>query len=80
MLFTGIDLKETPDGEYYCFEVNPSPGFLFYEQGTGQPISKALADLLHQGASFQAERYEVFARDSEALPSVYSNSSGASPR
>lgn len=43
----GIDLKETPDGDYYCFEVNPSPGFLYYERFTGQPISQAVADLLH---------------------------------
>jgi hypothetical protein len=50
LLFAGIDLKETPDGEYYCFEVNPSPGFLYYEQYTGQPISAALAELLYRGA------------------------------
>ncbi len=50
LLLTGIDLKETPDGEYYCFEVNPSPGFLYYEQHTGQPISTALAHLLHHGS------------------------------
>lgn len=49
LLMTGIDLKETPGGEYYCFEVNPCPGFLFYEQYTGQPISTALADLLQHG-------------------------------
>jgi glutathione synthase/RimK-type ligase-like ATP-grasp enzyme len=49
LLLTGIDLKETPDGDYYCFEVNPSPGFLYYEQHTRQPISAALADLLHRG-------------------------------
>ena len=49
LLLAGIDLKETPDGEYYCFEVNPSPGFLYYEQYTGQPISTALADLLQHG-------------------------------
>jgi glutathione synthase/RimK-type ligase-like ATP-grasp enzyme len=53
LLLAGIDLKETPDGEYYCFEVNPSPGFLYYEQHTGQPISAALADLLHQGSKPQ---------------------------
>ena len=47
LLLTGIDLKETPDGKYYCFEVNPCPGFLYYERYTGQPISTALADLLH---------------------------------
>jgi glutathione synthase/RimK-type ligase-like ATP-grasp enzyme len=48
LLLTGIDLKETPEGDYYCFEVNPCPGFIFYERQTGQPISTALADLLHQ--------------------------------
>jgi hypothetical protein len=31
--------------------VNPSPGFSFYEHGTGQPISAALADLLHRSSS-----------------------------
>jgi glutathione synthase/RimK-type ligase-like ATP-grasp enzyme len=47
LMFAGIDLKITPQGETFCFEVNPSPGFSFYELGTGQPISAALADLLH---------------------------------
>jgi hypothetical protein len=51
LLFTGIDLKQTPAGEYYCFEVNPSPGFLVYEQYSGQPISSALATLLRNGNS-----------------------------
>jgi glutathione synthase/RimK-type ligase-like ATP-grasp enzyme len=55
LLLTGIDLKETPDGEYYCFEVNPCPGFLYYERYTGQPISTALADLLYHGVA-QYER------------------------
>ena len=50
LLLTGIDLKETPDGDYFCFEVNPCPGFLYYEKFTGQPISTALAGLLHQDA------------------------------
>lgn len=49
LLLTGIDLKETPDGDYYCFEVNPCPGFLYYEKYTRQPISTALASLLHRG-------------------------------
>jgi glutathione synthase/RimK-type ligase-like ATP-grasp enzyme len=48
---TGIDLKETSQGDFYCFEVNPSPAFLYYEQHTGQPISAAIADLLHEGVS-----------------------------
>ena len=42
----GIDLRHTPAGEWYCLEVNPSPGFTYYEAITGQPISKAVADLL----------------------------------
>jgi glutathione synthase/RimK-type ligase-like ATP-grasp enzyme len=44
----GIDLKETPDGDFYCFEINPSPGFIYYEQQTGQAISLALAESLHR--------------------------------
>ena len=51
LLFAGIDLKETPDGDFVCFEVNPCPGFIYYERHTGQPISAALADLLNGAAS-----------------------------
>ncbi len=47
--FAGIDLKITPDGEVFCFEVNPSPAYSYYEANTGQPISGALARLLAQG-------------------------------
>jgi glutathione synthase/RimK-type ligase-like ATP-grasp enzyme len=50
LLFAGIDLKQTPHGDFVCFEVNPCPGFIYYERHTGQPISTALADLLN-GAS-----------------------------
>lgn len=41
--FAGIDLKFTPGGEVYCFEVNPSPGFSYFENNTGQPIARAVA-------------------------------------
>jgi glutathione synthase/RimK-type ligase-like ATP-grasp enzyme len=41
--FAGIDLKVTPDDQVYCFEVNPSPAFSYYESSTGQPIAAALA-------------------------------------
>lgn len=44
--FTGIDLRRTPEGEWYVFEANPSPGFTYYEQLTGQPIADAVVDLL----------------------------------
>ena len=42
----GVDLRLTPDGEWFCFEVNPSPGFTFYEALTNQPIAEAIASLL----------------------------------
>ena len=44
--FSGVDLRRTQDGKWFCFEVNPSPGFSFYEEATGQPISDAVARLL----------------------------------
>jgi len=44
--FAGIDLKITPEGAVYCFEVNPSPAYSYYEMNTGQPISAALARYL----------------------------------
>lgn len=44
--FAGIDLKITPAGEIYCFEVNPSPAYSYYETQTGQPIARAVARYL----------------------------------
>lgn len=42
----GIDLRRAPDGRWFCFEVNPSPGFTYYEANTGQPIADAIASFL----------------------------------
>ena len=42
----GFDLRRTPDGTWYCFEVNPAPAFGHYQLATGQPISAAVAELL----------------------------------
>lgn len=47
--FAGIDLKIAPDGEVFCFEVNPSPAFSYYESHTGQPIARAVALYLAGG-------------------------------
>lgn len=44
--FAGIDLRITPEDEVYCFEVNPSPAFSYYESHTRQPISLAVAHRL----------------------------------
>jgi glutathione synthase/RimK-type ligase-like ATP-grasp enzyme len=45
----GIDLRCAGDGSWYCFEVNSSPGFTYFEQRTGQPIAEAIAQLLISG-------------------------------
>jgi glutathione synthase/RimK-type ligase-like ATP-grasp enzyme len=42
----GIDLMVDNDGDVYCFEVNPSPAFSYYELNTGQPIARAVARYL----------------------------------
>ncbi len=42
----GIDLRRTPGGRWYCFEVNPSPGFTYYQQSTGQPIGDSIVSLM----------------------------------
>jgi glutathione synthase/RimK-type ligase-like ATP-grasp enzyme len=51
LVIGGVDLRRSPDGQYYCFEVNPSPAFTFYQAHTGQRIGDALIDLLSQGAT-----------------------------
>jgi glutathione synthase/RimK-type ligase-like ATP-grasp enzyme len=43
---SGIDLRRGVDGRWYCFEVNPSPGFPYYEPDGESPIASAIADLL----------------------------------
>jgi glutathione synthase/RimK-type ligase-like ATP-grasp enzyme len=40
--FTGIDLRVTPEGDYYCFEANPCPAYSYYQRRTGLPIADAL--------------------------------------
>ena len=49
LVLTGIDLRRTPEGRWYCFEANPSPAFTYYEQYSGQPITDAVCELLHTG-------------------------------
>lgn len=44
--FCGIDLKRTQAGDYYCFEVNPSPAYSYYQEHTQQPIADALVEYL----------------------------------
>lgn len=53
---SGIDLRRRPDGAYVCFEVNPMPAYIYFEDHTGLPISRALSELLIKG---HAEPIEV---------------------
>jgi glutathione synthase/RimK-type ligase-like ATP-grasp enzyme len=46
LAFAGIDLRIGPDGEATCFEVNPSPGYSYYQANTEQPIATSLARYL----------------------------------
>jgi hypothetical protein len=58
LLLAGLDLRCTPEGRWYCFEVNPSPGFTCFERATGQPIAAAVARLLASGHQNSAATVE----------------------
>lgn len=47
----GIDLFKTDDNKYYCFEVNPSPGYSYYQESTGQDIATAIVKWLEFGTA-----------------------------
>ncbi len=48
--FAGVDLRRRPDGTYVCFEVNPMPGYSYFESETNLPISTALIEFLARKA------------------------------
>ena len=45
----GIDLRRTPDGAWFCFEINASPAFSFFECTEAGSIAAAVARLLAGG-------------------------------
>lgn len=49
LFLAGVDLRQSLDGRWYCFEVNPSPAFTYYQAWCGQPIDEAIARLLVRG-------------------------------
>ena len=53
LVLSGIDLKEASSGEYYCFEVNTSPAFLFYESPGRPVVGDALGEFLAVGNASQ---------------------------
>ncbi len=46
LVFSGIDMKRTPSGEYVFFEANPTPVFLYDEECCNYPISESIVNLL----------------------------------
>ena len=46
LVFSGIDLRVADSGEIFCFEVNPSPGYSYFEYSCGLPIARELANLM----------------------------------
>jgi glutathione synthase/RimK-type ligase-like ATP-grasp enzyme len=44
--YGSIDMRQTPEGRYVFFEINPSGQFLFIEIDTGHPLSNAMAAML----------------------------------
>jgi glutathione synthase/RimK-type ligase-like ATP-grasp enzyme len=72
LAFGGLDLKVSPNGRVVCFEVNPSPGFSYYEDHTGQPIAAAVADYLVRGSE-QPPANEHSEHEPLAWPTFTSN-------
>ena len=54
LVVTGIDLRRSPEGRWYCFEANSAPGFTYYQAATNQPIDEAIARLLAEGAGVRS--------------------------
>ncbi|MEL6326835.1 MAG: hypothetical protein AAFQ61_08020, partial [Cyanobacteria bacterium J06626_23] len=48
LIWTAIDWRLTPDGQFVFLEANPSPMFIHFERQTQYPITQALIDLLTQ--------------------------------
>ena len=46
LVFGGVDLRRTPDGRWFCFEINPSPAFTFFGEEHSEVVAAALAEEL----------------------------------
>jgi hypothetical protein len=46
LVWTGIDVRRTPDGRHVFLEANPSPMFLGFQAATGLPLTEMLIELL----------------------------------
>lgn len=67
----GIDLRRTPEGEWFCLEVNPSPAYSYYQAHAGLPISAAIARLLASaGGGAEPDAPGFFRGKGGAAPAV----------
>jgi glutathione synthase/RimK-type ligase-like ATP-grasp enzyme len=48
LVLAGIDLRQDQSGDWWCFEINPSPAFTYYQMQTAQPLAAAIANLLSE--------------------------------
>ncbi len=46
LVYGAVDLRRAPDGREVFLEINPAGEWLFVEERTRQPITKALAEVL----------------------------------
>ena len=52
----GVDLKLRPDGEYVCFEVNPSPAYSCFDRESAEAVAEALVIHLYGGSRRASHR------------------------
>jgi len=80
LLFAGVDLRLTPQDEWICFEINPSPGFTFYEDATGQRITAAVTDLLLSQGVYEPVETKVPATNDAGLIRSFDTGARSPPR
>jgi hypothetical protein len=71
LFVAGIDLRHShQDNEWYCFEVNTSPAFTYYEDRAGLPIGAAIARLLAAGAADPKRTTERRRASAVTIPAI----------
>ena len=69
LAYGAVDMRRTPEGEHVFLEVNTAGEFLFVEERTGQPISKALAEWLATPDGPSPGREGIAPRERDTRPS-----------
>jgi glutathione synthase/RimK-type ligase-like ATP-grasp enzyme len=56
LVLAGIDFRVTSTGEWFCFEVNPSPFYTYFEDSKDMEVTQAVAKALSDPWSTEAGR------------------------